>query len=126
MLLNIEKRFLLFLFGCIGTRILLVLIAKYINLQYLPYMGYLAILVSVGFFFHYFAGTRKTGVEVMGDKIWWNDLRPVHGTIYLLFAYYAIHKNRDAWIFLAVDVTFGFISFITYHYFAGNFTKLIQ
>jgi hypothetical protein len=35
----IQYRFLLFLFGCIGTRILLMYIAKTINLNYLPYLG---------------------------------------------------------------------------------------
>ena len=123
---KIQKRFLLFLIGCIGTRTLIVLIAKYIDVSYLPYIGYLAILVSIGLFFHFCAGTRKTGPEVMGDKIWWNDLRPVHGTLYLLFAYYSIQNNRDAWIFLLIDVIVGLISFIAYHYFEGNFSNLIQ
>ena len=25
---------------------------------------------------------RKTGLEVFGDKIWWNNLRPIHGILY--------------------------------------------
>ena len=29
---------------------------------------------------------RKTGKEVFGSKIWWNDLRPVHASLYILFA----------------------------------------
>ena len=43
------KRMLLFLFGCIGTRCLLAYIAKKINPEYLPYMGYIALIISLSF-----------------------------------------------------------------------------
>jgi hypothetical protein len=41
---NTQKRFLLFLIGCIGARSLFVIIAKNISLNYLPYLGYLALI----------------------------------------------------------------------------------
>ena len=41
---TIQKRFLLFLVGCIGTRLLLVYIAKNIDIKLLKYMGYLLLL----------------------------------------------------------------------------------
>jgi hypothetical protein len=44
---NIQKRFLLFLIGCIGTRSAFVLIAKNIGVNYLPYLGYLALLPAI-------------------------------------------------------------------------------
>ena len=113
---TIEKRFLLFLFGCIGSRLLLVYIAKNIDIKLLKYMGYLLLLPSIGFFYIYLTGTRKTGAEVFGDKIWWNDLRPIHGLLYLLFSYNAINGNKNAWIYLFVDVLFGLASFLTYHF----------
>lgn len=121
---NIQKRFLLFLVGCIGTRTLLVYVAKYTNKTYLMYMGYLALLSAFGFFYLYFTGSRKTGAEVFGDKIWWNDLRPIHGLLYSLFAYNAIIGNQNAWIYLLVDVLFGFTSFVLFHYYNGDFNKL--
>jgi hypothetical protein len=113
---TIDKRFLLFLFGCIGSRLLLVYIAKNIDIKLLKYMGYLLLLPAFGFFYIYLTGTRKTGAEVFGDKIWWNDLRPIHGLLYLLFSYNAINGNRNAWIYLFVDVLFGLASFLTYHF----------
>jgi hypothetical protein len=113
---KLEKRFLLFLFGCIGSRSLLVYLAKIANKTYLALMGYLCILPAVGFFYLYLTGSRKTGAEVFGDKIWWNDLRPIHGFMYLLFAYNAIIGNSFAWIFLFVDVIIGLVSFLTFHY----------
>ena len=121
---NIQKRFLLFLLGCIGVRSLFVLIAKYINTNYLKYLGYLALLPAIGFIYIYLTGTRKTGPETLGDKIWWNDLRPVHGLIYSLFAYNAINGNTFAWIYLLIDVIIGLISFLSFHYYNNDFKDL--
>lgn len=121
---NIQKRFLLFLFGCIGTRSLFVYLAKNINIEYLPYLGYLALLPAIGFFYIFLTGSRKTGLEVMGDKIWWNNLRPFHGLMYFMFAYYAIQKEKTAWIFLLIDVVVGLLSFLIFHWYQGNFKKL--
>ena len=122
---TIQKRFLLFLIGCIGTRSLFVYLAKNANTNYLPYMGYLALLPAMGFIYLFLTGSRKTGPEVFGDKIWWNDLRPVHGLLYLLFAYNAINKKNDAWIYLLVDVIIGLTSFLWFHYLNGDFSKLV-
>jgi len=113
---TIHKRFLLFLIGCIGSRTLLVYIAKNVNTQYLKYMGYLALLPAFGFIYIYLTGSRQTGAEVFGDKIWWNDLRPIHGLLYFLFAYNAIKGNKGAWIFLLVDILFGLTSFLIHHF----------
>ena len=123
---TIQKRFLLFLIGCIGMRSLLVYIAKTTNKTFLQYMGYLALLPTIGFFYLFFTGTRKTGAEVFGDKIWWNDLRPVHGTLYALFAYNAITGNPNAYIYLLVDVLIGLTSLLVFHYNNGDFSKLIN
>jgi hypothetical protein len=123
---NIQKRFLLFLIGCIGTRSVFVLLAKNIGVNYLPYLGYLALLPAIGFMYIYLTGSRQTGAEVFGEKIWWNDLRPLHSLIYFLFAYNAIIGNRKAWIYLLVDVLVGLISFLVFHFNNGDFSKLMN
>lgn len=121
---ELKKRFLLFLIGCIGTRTLLVYIAKNTSVDYLPILGYIALLPVLGFTYIYITGSRETGVEVFGGKIWWNNLRPIHAIFYSLFAYNAIHKNKRSWIYLLYDVLFGLVSFLTHHYLAGSFSKL--
>jgi hypothetical protein len=121
---ELQKRFLLFLIGCIGTRTLLVYIAKNTSVDYLPILGYIALLPALGFTYIYITGSRETGVEVLGGKIWWNNLRPIHAIFYSLFAYNAIHKNKRSWIYLLYDVLFGLGSFLTHHYLAGSFSKL--
>ncbi len=110
-----QKRFLLFLVGCIGTRSLFVYLAKTASKTLLRYMGYIATLIGIGFIYIFLTGSRKTGPEVFGDKIWWNNLRPIHGLLYLLFAYNAIQGNKNSWVYLLVDVIIGLISFLYFH-----------
>ena len=54
---NIQKRFLLFLIGCIGVRSLFVVIAKNIDIKYLQYLGFLALLPALGFAYIYLTGS---------------------------------------------------------------------
>ena len=121
---NIQKRFLLFLFGCIPTRLALVYLAKNISINYLPILGYITLIIAISFAYLFLSGTRQTGVEVFGDKIWWNNLRPIHATFYLIFSYYAINKMREGWIYLLVDVIFGLFSFLIFHYINNDFKNL--
>jgi hypothetical protein len=123
---NFQKRFLLFIFGCILIRTLFVIISKNIDIKLLPYLGYLALIPSLGFFYIYLTNSRKTGAEVFGDKIWWNNLRPLHGILYGLFAYNAINKNPNSYIYLLIDVILGLTSFLIFHYYNGDFKKLFN
>jgi hypothetical protein len=120
---QLQKRMIMFLIGCIGVRSLFVIVAKNINPKYLKYLGYLALLPAIGFMYIYVTGSRKTGAETFGQKIWWNDLRPVHSILYFLFAYNAILGNKNAWVYLLVDVVFGLVSFLIHH---GIFSKLFS
>ena len=121
---QLKQRFLMFLIGCIGLRLLFAIIAKYVNTNYLKYLGYLALLPAIGFLYIFLTGARKTGPETFGAKIWWNNLRPLHSLLYFLFAYNAIIGNKQAWIYLLVDVLFGLISFLVHHYVNGDFSRL--
>lgn len=121
---NIQKRFLLFIFGCISIRLLFVYIAKTVDKSYLPILGLLALIPAIGFFYIFFTKSRETGPEVFGEKIWWNNLRILHGLLYLIFAILAITRQSYAWIPLLIDVSIGLLSFLYFHYSNGNFNKL--
>jgi hypothetical protein len=79
----------------------------------------------LGWSYIIFIGSRDTGAEVFGEKIWWKNLRIIHMALYSTFAYLAINKNKDAWLVLLTDTLFGLASFITHHYNEGNFSKLL-
>ncbi len=123
---DMQKRFLLFLIGCIGIRTLFVLIAKTASAYYLPILGYLALLPAIGFVYIYLTGSRQTGAEVLGEKIWWNNLRPLHAALYFLFAYNAINGNKMAYQYLMYDVVIGLGAFLAFHYKNGDFKKVFN
>ena len=120
-----QKRFLMFLVGCMGSRVLFTLLAKYIDIQYLPILGYIALLPAIGFFYIYVTGSRKTAFEIEGEKVCWNNLRPFHSILYLLFAYNAITKHANSWKYLALDTSMGLLAFLSHHYENGSFQKLM-
>lgn len=122
---NIQKRFLLFLIGCITTRLLLVYISKNSNIENLKYIGYLTLIPAFGFIYIYLNDLRRIGNETFGDKIWWNNLRPLHSILYFMFSYMAINQNPNAWIILFLDVCIGLFSFLLFHYNNNNFSKLL-
>jgi hypothetical protein len=123
---TIQKRFLLFIFVCILTRLILTFVVKKLKPIYLPIAGYIGLILGISFLTIYYYDLRKTGIEVFGDKIWWNDIRPIHGILYLIFAYLAINKNKNAWIILLIDVIFGLVMFINHHYTNDNFKYLFE
>jgi hypothetical protein len=115
------KRFLLFTFGCTLSRVVFAYLAKYSSETALVSLGYISLIPMLGFLYIYAFDARRTGPEVFGDKIWWNDLRPIHAFLYAMFAYSAINKSPHAWGYLMVDAIFGFITFCVYHYMRGDF-----
>lgn len=100
-------RTLLFLVVCIGLRSALVYAARIASPSFLKIMGAMALIPALGFWIIFMIGARKTGPEVFGEPIWWNALRPVHGTMYLLFAIAALQASSKAWVFLLCDVLLG-------------------
>ena len=112
------KRYLMFLIGCIGTRFLLTYIAKIINTDYIKYISLVTGLIGLSFIYIYLFGSKTADkqLEWTGDKtIWWNDLRIVHGALYLLFTYLSLMQNKDAWSILLVDTLIGLISWMKHH-----------
>lgn len=125
---SIQKRFLLFLFGCIGLRSFIVYYARIASHVALTYLAYLAILIATSFTILFIGGYRKTAGEVFGDRVWWNYLRPFHALTHFIFAAMVLsnfHKNQ-AWTILFVDVIVGLFAFLWFHYSQNNFPKLFH
>ena len=75
-------------------------------------LGLIALLPALGFLTIYLGGYRKTGDETFGQKIWWNNLRPIHSLLYFTFAYLAINQHKLAYMPLLIDVTIGILAFL--------------
>ena len=118
--LDLEQRILLFLIGCMGTRFGLSYLS-YKNEDINSYIAIFTTIAGLGFLIIYFGGYRKTGIETGYKPIWWNKLRLVHATIYLLFSYIVFIKPSNMkvqpWKLLTLDASIGLISFLFYHSF---------
>lgn len=99
---------------CIITRLILVYIAKNMNLNNLYYLGYVTLLPAIGFMLIYLTNSRQTGIEVGGKRIWWNNIRPIHSILYFIFSIGAIY-HYNLWYVLLIDVIVGIISYIIHY-----------
>ena len=120
----IKIRFFLFLFGCIGSRLAFTVISAFAYGWVLTLIGLIALIPVFGWLYIIFIGKRDTGIEVLGNKIWWKNLRPLHTLLWGFFAYLAITGNRKAWLILLIDTLFGLSAFLIHHYMEGNFKYL--
>jgi hypothetical protein len=73
-------------------------------------------MIGIGFLYIYKTGSRPTGIETEGKPIWWNNLRPIHGTLYLLFSLFTLANVKFSWILLVLDVILGLGAFTKNYY----------
>lgn len=138
----IQKRFAMFLGGCIPVRLLFTILAfmlarkklkilflKRNNINALNILGYLALAPFIGFLVIWGLGLRKTGPETQGQKIYWNSIRPIHAFMYFMFAIFALSSDMKtkklSYLFLLLDVILGVVIFSIHHYKNGNFKKIL-
>ena len=113
---NLQKRQLLFLFGCVPFRLWLVYLAKTLPPDKVRTMGIFAIFPTLGFLFLYVANARLKGAETFGQPIWWHALRLHHFLLYLLFVVTAFTKPESSFVPLLVDVILGTSAFAVKHF----------
>ena len=113
-IMDLRQRWIAFLFGCIGLRLLFVIAARFSPVKYLPYFGLLALGPAIGFTYLWLFDKRLSGFEA-GGKIWWHSLRILHAFLYFSFAFLAFKQSKQAYIPLAIDVTLGLIVFFLHH-----------
>ena len=121
---TVQTRFLLFLIGCIGSRLAFTALSAYSTGIFIKLLGLIALIPVIGWLYIMFIGKRDTGLEVFGDKIWWKNLRPLHTFLWATFSYMAITGNRKAWIVLFIDTMIGLSAFLIHHWREGNFKLL--
>lgn len=123
----LQKRFALFLLGCVPVRLALVYMVAtgLLGTLVLKWLAAGAAALAAGFMVIFVGGFRKTGPETGGALIWWNWLRPVHALLWACVAYFAWRgQSGMVWRLLLADVIIGLVSFLVYHWRAGSFQKL--
>ena len=131
---TVKKRFFLYLFGCIGFRTMITLLAKNLNenrnnnasKKYFKYFSLITLLIGLGFLYIYIFGSKKADSQLKwaNSKVLWNDYRIIHAVLYISFSIMALLQLNNAWVLLALDTLLGLIIFLQHHYVSGNFNKL--
>lgn len=105
-----NARMLVFLLGCIGVRLGFVVLAKVWlptatpTFQWVAALGAMALVAGWVYIYRYNA--RPSGIEA-GGRIWWNELRPLHASLWASFAILALTQPQYAYIPLLLDVVIG-------------------
>jgi hypothetical protein len=106
----------MFLLGCIPVRLSFVVLSQHMSLAALKVSSIPAAILAISLWVIFVMGWRKTGLETQGAPIWWNALRPVHGTLWAFIAYYGWQGDREKlWRLLLLDVCIGLVSFLIFH-----------
>lgn len=75
--MNQFNLYLLFIFACVPTRVLYAyLINKYVRFSFIS--------IIIGLSFVYKGLTWRGERGIFGDVLWWNNLRFIHGIMYIL------------------------------------------
>ena len=90
--LSKTQRIISFITLCLTSRIILVLLAKYISKNLLFYMGFVLLIPAISFLYLYFNNLRLQAFESETHMV--DNIRIIHGSLYLLFSILAIQKNK--------------------------------
>ena len=106
----LNVRTMMFLALCIPSRVALAMWVRGAPVAHLPYIGIALLIPAIDFAAIYAFSWRK--LYAFGCRIWWNSLRPVHATLYLLAAALALWGDaRTASLPLFVDATISLLSY---------------
>ncbi len=71
-------------------------------------------ILGIGSLYHWITNARQKGG--FNQTIWWHYLRPIHGTLYIIAAYFIYQKNLLFIPTLLIDTLFSIEGHIRYHY----------
>jgi hypothetical protein len=102
---------------CVLVRLSLAILVSKLSGTYLKVLGIMTLIPALGFYVIYFTGSRKIGMEVSAEdkKIWWNNLRVIHGSLYLIFSIGAF-LGYNLWYILLIDVSLGLGAYLQNYY----------
>ena len=111
-MLSISQRILLFLLVCIPIRSLAVFIAyKYKNKLITKILAFVYLIIGINMMFMFVFNLRQNATEGGGDT-WWNNIRPLHSGLYIMFAIFVFVKKDYSYMFLLGDVILGLSAFL--------------
>lgn len=114
---QIEKRIILFLTFCIASRLSLAFLVAHVDEKFRKVLSLILSTIGLGFLIIYTFHLRKSGLETGGQPIWWDFMRPIHGTLFLVSSYLLwIGRQKYASLYLFMDVCIGLSAFLMHHF----------
>lgn len=109
--MNTTQRILAYLFVCLPIRSIPIITLFMTNKFNVP-ISILYLIMGVGFL-HRATTYTETQKGFTGGKVWWQNLRLLHGIVYLLVSY-LIYQNKIDVVrcLLIVDLLVGFLGFL--------------
>lgn len=107
----LKNTFFLFTCVCIPMRLLFAYFVKQTPQKYINYLGILLAVFGFSFLFSYFNFNPRSDIGAFGGKIWWNNMRAVHGSLFLIYALIALHYKKNKWIILVIDPFIGLFAY---------------
>lgn len=120
-----QKRFLLFMV-CILIRGLMVYVSKR-DITYRRIVAVILVIAVLGLLNIIINGDKREK-GIIGQKIWWGYLRPVHvilWTTFIIMTFIPTYTEY-AWMVLLLDLTIGIIAWIIQQQKLGNFLKIFE
>ena len=101
-----------FLFSlCIALRFSIAFaVYKLYNNKYSKYLSIILLIIGLGFVYQYMSKVRKVGA--FGQKIWWDNYRPIHAILYVLGSVLLYMKNKYAFMPILLDTIIGIIVYL--------------
>ena len=96
-------------------RMLLAMIAYlYPTSTFVNVLGWVMLVIGLNMIRLWLFDLRLSAPEG-GGNTWWNDIRPIFGTLYILFALYSFKGYVGAYRFLVADVIIGVATWFIFH-----------
>ena len=113
MLSQLHKRFMLFLFLCIPSRLLIIYLGKKFETGkkiYRILLSLVTFIIGLGFLKIYFFGSKIADAQLEWagvETVWWDNLRIAHGVCYIFFSIFNFLNITNSWFFILAEVSFG-------------------
>jgi hypothetical protein len=94
---------------CVPVRLAIAVVVCLFPNRWLPFAGAVALIGAIGLIFRTLTYSPAQ-LSFFKHKVYWNNLRPVHAFMWLVFAFLAFEQDPRAKIIPFIDVVFGAIA----------------
>ena len=107
-MINSSNRAFIFLFGCIGVRLIMAYIPQILPKKYYKVMAVIVLLMGLDFLRLFLTNGRLHAFEA-GGKTWWSELRLIHAALLISAAIYLFRGSKTASVPLFIDAMSGIL-----------------